>query len=251
MARYLAITCEALARTVYAIAATTRHTVTIQLLEQGLHDHPRNLRVILQQHIDGVEPDHFDAILLVYGICGTSTIGLIARQTPLVIPRAHDCITLYLGSHERYQAEFDSHPGTYWYSVDYMERTRGSASVALGAAGLEEEEAQYEQFVQKWGEETADMLIEEMRQWAKHYTRAAFIDTGMGDSATYEQMAQDKAQREGWLYERKQGNRRLLEMLIDGNWADTEFLIVPPGHKIRQSGQGLIQVERSDDSSNR
>jgi hypothetical protein len=249
MARYLAITCEALARTVYAIGAATPHTVSVQLLEQGLHNHPRNLRAILQQHIDAVEPNHFEAILLVYGMCGTATIGLIARQTPLVITRAHDCITLYLGSHERYQEEFEKHPGTYWYSVDYMERARGSNSVALGAAGLEQEEAQYEKYVEKWGEETANMLIEEMRQWAKHYTRAAFIDTGLGDADRYEQMAQDKAQREGWVYERKQGNRRLLEMLINGKWPEDEFLVAPPGHKIRQSGLGLIQADPVDGPS--
>lgn len=243
MARFLAISCEALVRTVYAIAATTPHTVNVQTLEQGLHNHPRNLRLVLQAQIDAVEQDLYEAILLVYGICGTSTVGLTARHTPLVMARAHDCITLYLGSHERYQEEFDKHPGTYWYSVDYMEHIRGDASVALGAAGLEEEEAEYEKYVAKWGVETADMLIEEMRQWAKHYTRAAFIDTGLGNVTKYEKVAQEKAQKEGWVYERKQGNRRLLEMLINGTWPENEFLTVPPGYKIRQAGSGLIQAE--------
>ena len=242
MARYLAITCEALSRTVYALSASTANTVSIQLLEQGLHNHPRNLRATLQQTIDAVNPEYHDAILLVYGICGTSTIGLTARQLPLVMPRAHDCITLYLGSHERYLEEFDKHPGTYWYSVDFMERVRGNNVVALGAAGLEEEEAQYEKYVQKWGKETADMLIEEMRQWAKHYTRAAFIDTGFGDPARFIKLAQEKAEREGWVFERKQGNRRLVEMLVNGNWPQNEFLVVQPGYKIAQSGEGLIQA---------
>ena len=36
--------------------------------------------------------------------------NLIARHTPIVMPRAHDCITLYLGSRERYQAQFERHP---------------------------------------------------------------------------------------------------------------------------------------------
>lgn len=243
MARYLAITCEALARSLYAIAATSPHTITTQMLEQGLHEHPRNLRGVLQQQIDAVEPEHYEAILLVYGMCGTATIGLIARHTPLVIPRAHDCITLYLGSRERYQEEFDKHPGTYWYSVDYMERVKKGSAIALGAAGLEEQEAQYDEYVQKYGQETADWLMEEMRNWAKHYTRSVFIDTGLGDANKYEQMAKDKAEREGWLFERKQGNRRLLELLINGNWPEEEFLIVPPGYTIQQAGEGLIQCQ--------
>jgi hypothetical protein len=170
-------------------------------------------------------------------MCGTSTVGLTARHTPLVIPRAHDCITLYLGSRERYNEEFKRHPGTYWYSVDYMERAEAGAGVALGAAGIEESEAQYDEYVAKWGKETADMLIEEMRKWSQHYTRAAFIDTGLGDSTQFEQMARDKAQQEGWIFERHQGNNRLLTALVNGAWAEEDFLVVPPEHTIRQDYQ--------------
>jgi hypothetical protein len=243
MSRFLALTCEALARNIYQIAAETEHTVSVRLFGQGLHNRPKNLRTILQEDINAVDDGDFDAILLVYGMCGTSTVGLTAQGTQLVIPRAHDCITLYLGSRERYQEEFDRHPGTYWYSVDYMERADQGASVALGAAGIEETEAQYEEYVQKFGQETADYLIEEMRKWTQHYTRAAFIDTGLGDTQAYEKMAIDKAQRDGWVFERINGNRRLLEILINGNWSDDEFLIVPPGHTIRQdAGEKLIKA---------
>jgi len=235
MKHFIALTCEALARSIYAIAATTPHTVSIRLFQQGLHNRPKNLRHVLQEQIDAIEEGDCQAILLVYGMCGTSTVGLAARHTPLVIPRAHDCITLYLGSHQRYQEEFDKHPGTYWYSVDYMERAEPGASVALGAAGIEEQEGQYEAYVEKYGQENADMLMEEMRKWAQHYTRAAFIDTGLGDSDQYEGMAKAKAQKEGWVFERKQGNRRMLEMLINGDWGEDEFLVVPPGHTIQQA----------------
>lgn len=234
MARYLALTCEALARSIYNISAETEHIVTTRLFRQGLHNRPKSLRVVLQEEIDDIEEDGYDAILLVYGMCGTSTIGLTARHTPLVIPRAHDCITLYLGSRERYNEEFKRHPGTYWYSVDYMERSEPGASVALGAAGIEDTEAQYEEYVKKFGKETADMLVEEMSKWSQHYTRAAFIDTGLGDSMPYEQMAHDKAGKEGWIFERMQGNRRLLAGLISGDWSEEEFLVVPPGHTIKQ-----------------
>jgi hypothetical protein len=234
MARYLALTCEALARSIYDLSADTPHIITTQLFRQGLHNRPKNLRVVLQEQIDAVEGDWYDAILLVYGMCGTSTIGLAARDTPLVMPRAHDCITLYLGSRERYTEEFNRHPGTYWYSVDYMERTEPGASVALGAAGLEDQEAQYEEYVRKFGQKTADMLIEEMRKWSQHYTRAAFIDTNLGDPKPYVQMAREKAEREGWIFERLQGNRRLLAALVSGDWSDEEFLVVPTGHTIKQ-----------------
>lgn len=243
MKRYLAITCEALARSIYAAAATSPNTITISLFKQGLHNRPKNLRQGLQSQIDAVPPNAYDAILLVYGMCGTSTIGLKTAHTPLVMPRAHDCITLYLGSRQRYQEEFERHPGTYWYSLDYMERAEPGASAALGAAGIEATEAEYEKYVAKYGQETADMLIEELRKWSQHYTRAAFIDTGLGDGSEYEQMARAKAEHEGWVFERLEGNRRLLNLLISGNWPEAEFLVVPPGHAIQQAyDDGLVRA---------
>ncbi len=64
-----------------------------------------------------------------------------------------------------------------------------------------------------------------------------------GRHGPYEQLAKDKAERDGWVYERIAGNRRLLEILINGDWPPDEFLIVPPGHKIQQDvGENLIRI---------
>lgn len=248
MKRYLALTCEALARSVYTVAATAPHIISVQLFKQGLHNTPKALRVALQDQIDAVPPGDYDAILLLYGMCGTSTIGLTARQIPLVIPRAHDCITLYLGSRERYDAEFNAHPGTYWYSLDYMERNRDANAVALGAANLGEMDDVYADYVEKYGQDNADYLMEVMGEWGKHYDRAVYIDMETGDGERFEQMAQQQAARRGWLFERKQGNRRLMEMVLNGTWPDDEVLVVPPGCTIRQqAGAGLITAEPGDD----
>lgn len=244
MSRYLALTCSALARSIYGLASTAPHIVTVRLFDQGLHNKPRTLRDQLQEAVDAIQYDEADAILLAYGICGNSTIGLKARHTPLVIPRAHDCITLYLGSRERYQQEFDAHPGTYWYSPDYLERSKSGTGLGASAPGMID--TVYEDYVARYGKDNADYLMEVMGEWTKHYTRAAFIDTGQGDILRYEAVARDDAQRRGWLYERKEGNRRLLEMLVSGQWDDADFLVVPPGYAIQQSGDNnLIQAVQS------
>ncbi len=250
MKHYIALTCEALARSIYAGAATSPHTVSVQLYRQGLHNTPKLLRATLQEQIDAVQPGECDAILLVYGICGTSTLGLVARHTPLVIPRTHDCIALYLGSHARYQQEFDAHPGTYWYSLDYMERNEPGSNVGLGATTIGDMDEVYDDYVEKYGKDNADYLMEVMGEWGKHYERAVYIEMGMGDGARFEQLARDQAQRRGWLFERKEGNRRLLNMLLNGEWPDDEFLIVPPGYTIRQTGlDGLITAEKAEAGS--
>jgi hypothetical protein len=235
LARYIALTCEALSRSLYAVAAQSPHTVSIRLYKQGLHNSPKNLRQILREQIAEVKPGECDAILLGYGLCGAATAGLASEHTPLVMARAHDCITLYLGSRERYQAEFDRHPGTYWYSVDYMERQEKGASVALGASGLSDAETQYDEWVKKFGQSMADMLREEYARWTQHYTRAAFIDMGLGDTGPYESMARAKAEQEGWIFERMEGDPRLLRMLVNGEWSEEEFVIVPPGATLQQS----------------
>lgn len=244
MNRFIALTCSALARSIYALASTAPAIVTVRLFDQGLHNQPGTLRRQLQSAVDSIQPDEADAILLVYGICGTSTVGLTARHTPLVIPRTHDCITLYLGSREGYQQEFDAHPGTYWYSPDYLERSKSGTGLGASSPGMID--TVYEDYVARFGKDNADYLMEVMGEWAKHYTRAVFIDTGQGDTLHYEAIARDEAARRGWLYERRQGNRRLLERLVSGQWNNDEFLIVPPGFTIQQSSSdSLIQAVQS------
>lgn len=241
MSNYIALTCSALARSVYGLASLSPHIVSVNLFDQGLHNKPGSLREKLQFAIDQIKPDEADAILLVYGICGTSTLGLKATHTPLVMPRAHDCITLYLGSRESYLKEFNAHPGTYWYSTDYMERSKSSGGLGAAMPGVIDNV--YDEYVEKYGKDNADYLMEVMGEWTSHYTRAVFIDTNQGNTTGYENVAREQAHRRDWLFERKQGNRRLLEMLMNGQWNKDEFLVIPPGFMTQQSSDdGLIQA---------
>lgn len=243
MMHYIALTCSALARSVYAAAAVAAPVISVRLFDQGLHNAPRNLRSRLQAAIDAVQPGECDAILLAYGLCGMATLGLAARHTPVVIPRAHDCITLYLGSRDAYQQEFEAYPGTFWYSLDYLERNPSSSAVALGAASMQVSETIYQEYVQKYGQENADYLMDVMGEWGAHYNRAVFIDTGLGEGAVYEQRARAQAEQRGWRFEKRAGDRRLITMLMDGRWPEDEFCVVPPGHAIAQApGERLIQA---------
>jgi hypothetical protein len=233
--RLLALACEALARNAYAAAAISPHTVTVQLFRQGLHNDPKCLRELLQEQIDLAEADEFEAILLVCGLCGGSTSGLAARHIPLVIPRAHDCITLYLGSKERYLQEFTAIPGTYWYSLDYLEHSSDDGNVALGASSQAKLDEAYEDYVNKFGEENADYLMKVMGSWQQHYTRAVYIDMGLVNDNEYEQRAKKTAQQRGWSFQRLLGDRTLINKLIWGDWNQEDFLYVPPGYTIEQS----------------
>ena len=230
------IGCDVLARAIYWSAAQSPHVVDVQLLERGLHNTPAVLRGRLQGQIDTAASQGYDAIVLAYGLCGQATAGLVARGVPLVIPRAHDCITLFLGSRARYNEQFLSQPGTYWYTLDYLERRQdSSASLALGLGSDTDLQAVYEEYVQKYGKDNADYLMEVMGAWQSHYQRAAYIDLGIGDGSLVETLAQAEASRRGWAFERMAGDLVLIRRLIQGDWGDGEtgdFLILQPGQAL-------------------
>ncbi len=229
-ARYLCLACEVLARPLYLCAARSPHIIDIQLVEKGLHNTPAVLRQNLQEAVDRAEA--YDAILLGYGLCGQATAGLAARSVPLVIPRAHDCITLFLGSRERYQQQFTDFPGTYWYAQDYIEREDGSGTALSMGAGTDTDlAAVYDEYVQKYGKDNADYLMEVMGAWQQHYRRAAYIDMGIAIGAAVEARAQAEAARRGWTFDRLTGDLVLIRRLLNGDWED-DFLLVPPGQQV-------------------
>jgi hypothetical protein len=231
--RLKCLCCEAFARPIYLYAAQSPHIVDVELFRIGLHTHPVDLRQQLQSAINAVPADAgYDAVVLAYGLCGKATAGLTAKNAPLVLPRAHDCITLFLGSRERYTREFNRCPGTYWYALDYVERRDGTGTaLSLGAGVDTDAPSVYEEYVEKYGRSNADYLMEVMGAWKEHYQRAAFIDLGVGDSTHVETQARDEAERRGWTFERYEGDLVLLRRLLMGDW-ESDFLVLQPDQQV-------------------
>ncbi|MBN1584570.1 MAG: DUF1638 domain-containing protein [Anaerolineae bacterium] len=233
--KYKCLACEALARVVYLCAARSPHIVDVELFRLGWHNDPPDLRARLQSSIDATGGQGYDAVVMAYGLCGQSTEGLIARDVPLVIPRAHDCITLFLGSRERYQEQFENHSGTYWYVQDYVERKDGpGTSLSIGANMDTDVRSLYDEYVAKYGRDNADYLMEVMGAWQAHYNRAAYIDMGVGHGAEVEAQTQEEAARRGWTFERLAGDMVLIRRLLEGDWQH-DFLILEPGQRVVMS----------------
>ena len=255
--RLRAISCEVLARPVYAAAARSPHVVDVTLLRRRLHDTPELLRGRLQAEIDaaGEADPAYDAVVLAYGLCGGASAGIAAAGVPLVAPRAHDCITLLLGSRDRYEREFAAHPGTYWYAPDYLERSdtddgdTAGGLVGIGATTDEAEGAAYAEYVERFGEDNAAYLMEVTGAWRSHYDRAAFLDTGVRDTAGLEERVRGEALRRGWLFERLRGELVLIRRLLDGDW-DEDFLVLAPGQRLAMSyDPAIIRAQESQNAS--
>lgn len=243
--RLYAIACEVFAREASRAVALSPHVVTLSLQPFGLHDKPDELRKALQTEIDQASGTKYDFILLAYGLCSRGTADLVARETPIVIPRAHDCITLLLGSRERYDREFEEHPGTYYYSAGWIERKEGDVQQG-GISILKERQYQerFEEYVRKYGEDNARYLMEQERMWLNHYDRAALINMGLGNIEYYRAFTRQVAETHGWSYAEMEGDSRLLDNLFSGEWDSRDYLIVQPGQRtVEAINSGIISAE--------
>ena len=239
-----AVVCEALARESYHAASKSPHVVTISVKAFGLHNEPDKLRASLQAETDGASDAGYDAVVMGYGLCSLGTAGLVARDIPVVIARAHDCITHLLGSREAYQREFAEHPGTYYYSPGWIERKEGE--VNQGGVSIVQDEAakqRYQEYVDLYGEDNAQYLMDQESQWLAHYNRAAFINMGIGHIEHYREFTRAVAESHGWTYEELPGDTRLMDLLLRGDWDPAEFLIVQPGQKTYEDvNSGIISA---------
>ncbi len=118
------IACEVLLREICHCVAQSPHVIDLDFTEKGDHDRSDYLRGFIQSKIDAAEQSgrKYDAILLGYGLCGNSTADIFARETSVVLPRAHDCCTLFLGSKLRFKEYFAGNPSMPFTSTGYMER---------------------------------------------------------------------------------------------------------------------------------
>jgi len=227
-----AIICQVLSRECFQAAALSPHMVSVSTQLSGLHREPDKLRQTLQEEIDKASGCGNDYILLAYGLCSRGTADLTARDTPIVIPKVHDCISLLLGSNARYQREFGEHPGTYYFSSGWIEYMDGELDQGMFTGKKEREyEERLREYTEKYGEDNAVYLLEQESQWLVNYSRAALIDLPLGDSEHYRWFTKDIAESRNWVYEELHGDLRLFEKLFNGDWDSSEFLIVQPGQR--------------------
>lgn len=237
------IACKVLSRELALLTAFSNHYLDITTLRQGLHNTPDELRASLQKEIDLIDAgqdvhsatpqysEDFSAILLGYGLCCNGLVGLSSKRYPLIVPRAHDCITLFLGSREKYQEYFDSHRGVYWYNRGWLENTP--------MPGEKRYHTTRATYAEHYGEDNADYLMEMEQGWLKEYQWCTFVDWPEFDNASFKKETKDNADFLGWHYDEIQGDKALLERFISGKWED-DFLIVPPGKSLCPSYDSSI-----------
>ena len=225
------ISCEVLYREMCAAAARSPHQVDLEFLPKGLHDlGGPAMRARLQEAADRVDATQYEAVLLGYALCGNGVAGLVSRTLPLVIPRAHDCIALLMGGRDRYRIYFENHPGVFFRSTGWLERGQDLDQAAL--------------LIARYGEDNGRYLFEQFNGYQRNYRKLAYIATGLEPDGSFEQQAREEAARRGWQFEIIRGDLRLFERLVAGDWDENDFLVVPPGWRVKPTyDRGIIEKE--------
>lgn len=192
-------------------------------LDYGLHSVPKRLNVSIQEQLDAIEDPSL--VVLGYGLCGNGLDRIQAGKHTLVIPKADDCVAIFMGSRQRYMDQFHANPGTYYLTKGWFE---------VGSDPLSEHEA----LIEKYGQDTADWLMEQQYQ---HYKRLLFVAHHQEELIVYRPRAHEVAdycKRFGMVYEEYIGSDEFIDKISGAlesqhNLSES-FIIVPPGETVKQ-----------------
>jgi hypothetical protein len=231
--RIALLACSVFEREIAHFARDASHIAETRFFEMGLHDRPDQLRATLRQNLEALDArTDIEAVALAYGLCGRGTAGLQPKHHKLVIPRAHDCITIFMGSKEAYAGHQRRCPSCYYYTPGWNRGRRVPGPERLEALKLE--------LAKKFDSEEVEFLLEsEREQWGMHDT-VSYLDLGTDDAGTEADYARRCARWLGWKFERLQGDSKLLCDLLRGHWDADRFQVVDPGMSLGHSPDEYI-----------
>lgn len=252
--RFKLIGCKIFEREIASVIYQCKNQIDITLLQQKLHDRPEKLKRIIQAEIDAVDAgshlysnstmyNPFDAILLGYGLCTGVVTGLSSKKYPLVISRVHDCISLFMGDRKKYQEYYRNHPGTFYYTPGFVE--------CCDVIKLDNQwEQVYRCYLERHNgnERKARKLVEIEKSLTESYKSLAYIKWNELPFPEYEEKVSKMAMEKNWTYDLITGNNTLLKKLVDGEWDEKNFLVVPPNQcAVESYDEDVITLMQKED----
>lgn len=183
-------------------------------LDQGLHRYPDQLRLSLADALAELEQDPaIDRVLLAYGFCGGGMRGLVSSRVNLVLPLAHDCVPLLLGSAQANPCVGCG--GTFYLTPGWIDHGQTPYS---------------EYFVtrEKFGHEDALWVGQQM---LAGYDLVALVDTGVGLMPRHRSYAREMARLFGLAFQEMRGRRDWLRRLLAGS-PGPGLAVLPPGRAV-------------------
>jgi len=229
------ICCDVFARIACDLVAKSPHIIDLEFIPMLSHMEPENLKRLIRDKIEtGISGTgrKYDALILGFGLCGNATIGL-SCPVPMVIPRAHDCCTIFMGSKERFTDAFGDILSARWCCTGYYERGR---LLSIGYSDLEQlanykTTAEYIGYVEQYDEETADYLWETLHP-VKESDESVYIKIDGYEYSDALERYKAEMDAAGVKLKTVDGDVSLLQSLVNGDWDEDRFLMIPPGKKI-------------------
>ncbi|WP_411678665.1 DUF1638 domain-containing protein [Clostridium thailandense] len=182
-------------------------------VESGLHNVPQKLHDALEENLKAL-PEN-TTVLMAFGFCGNTVLGLHTGSHCVIIPKADDCITLILGSAER-RKNMEGEKGTYFLTPSWL---KDEANIWN----------EYKHALNKYGEKRAKRIMQVM---FKNYERIMAIETGTYDAAAFFEICKKVSADLELKPESCSGTTAWLEKLLTGPY-DENFLISEPNSVIR------------------
>lgn len=212
-------------------AKISKHDIDFEFTRVSSHSSPDDLRGEIQSAIDKAS-GQYDGILLGYGLCGNSTANLMSRSVPLIIPRAHDCCTVFLGSRSSFVQHFGMTPSAEWMTACHYECSAEVKPSFGGSIFSEDFDCDFRKLVEKYGEDNAEYIRQNLTGVANidflTYINLPGIEN---DNARNLFLEQAEKSRKNPLF--IDGSLRLIVKLLAVEINDEEFLVVPPGSIIK------------------
>ena len=230
------IGCRVLTRELSALIADCENDIDVTWLPQGMHDTPVILHDYLEEKLNELslqiekkqQRRKPDFIVLGYGLCSKSIVGLAAKDIPLVVPRTDDCIAIFLGSQKRYLKYFREYQGTFWLNSRWV--------TEIPDLDEDYDEVLRQEYMEQYDDEdTVDYLMEMHNESLRNYRYVGYIGTDTYRDDKERAKAQAFAARKGFTFFEKAGDGRMLKAMVNGDFNEEDFLIVPPGYRIEFS----------------
>lgn len=126
------------------------------------HNYPKRLARMIQKEID--QSINYEKILVLYGLCGNALLDLEARDIPIYVIRVHDCLSILLGSKERFYHLFKERLSCGWSCYSLENRV-------ISYDGYDKEEVEYLKSVLDLKKDVyVSFSLEKEKDYEKKYT---------------------------------------------------------------------------------
>lgn len=229
------IACEVFRPELEHLTKNAKCVPVVTYLKQGLHDTPDLLRKELQENINAIEEEYAPSkIFLAYGFCGRGLYGITSKKACLIIPKVHDCIPVLLGDGPDKELRPEEYSKTYWLSAGWIKYCQLDHII--------DREKRFTNYVEQYGEDSADYLMEVELSWQNNYKECCLIKW---DSLYTDQLVENAlfiAKDMKLPYIEREASSWYLQELVDGGNNETHFFHLTPGTTLDLNEHGILDT---------